>query len=55
VTSHVTRTLIAKGARVVLFTDAANETSNSIYQAIGYRLVDELVEMRFEGSGLFRN
>jgi GNAT superfamily N-acetyltransferase len=55
VTSHVTRTLIAKGARVMLFTDAANPTSNSIYQAIGYRLVDELVEMRFEGSGLFRN
>lgn len=55
VASHVTRTLIAKGARVMLFTDAANPTSNSIYQAIGYRLVDELVEMRFEGSGLFRN
>jgi predicted GNAT family acetyltransferase len=39
----------------MLFTDAANPTSNGIYQAIGYRLVDELVEMRFEGSGPFRN
>jgi predicted GNAT family acetyltransferase len=50
VTAHVTRHLIESGARVMLFTDAANPTSNSIYQAIGYRLVDELVEMRFEGS-----
>jgi len=50
VTAHVTRHLIERGARVMLFTDAANPTSNGIYQAIGYRLVDELVEMRFEGS-----
>lgn len=47
VTAHVTHSLIEKGARVMLFTDAANPTSNSIYQAIGYRLVDELVEVRF--------
>ena len=31
----------------MLFTDAANPTSNAIYQAIGYRLVDEFVQMRF--------
>jgi predicted GNAT family acetyltransferase len=48
VTAHVTRSLIEQGARVMLFTDAANPTSNSIYQAIGYRLVDELLEVRFE-------
>jgi predicted GNAT family acetyltransferase len=48
VTAHVTRSLIEGGARVMLFTDAANPTSNSIYQAIGYRLVDELIEVRFE-------
>lgn len=48
VTAHVTQRLIEKGARVMLFTDAANPTSNSIYQAIGYRLIDELVEIRFE-------
>jgi ribosomal protein S18 acetylase RimI-like enzyme len=47
VTAHVTRHLLEKGARVMLFTDASNPTSNAIYQAIGYRLVDELVEMRF--------
>jgi predicted GNAT family acetyltransferase len=50
VTAHVSTALIEKGARVMLFTDAANPTSNSIYQSIGYRLVDELFEMRFEGS-----
>jgi len=47
VTAYVTRHLMEKGARVMLFTDAANPTSNAIYQAIGYRLVDELVETRF--------
>jgi predicted GNAT family acetyltransferase len=34
----------------MLFTDAANPTSNGIYHAIGYRLVDEIVQMRFEGT-----
>jgi predicted GNAT family acetyltransferase len=48
VTAHVTRLLLERGARVMLFTDAANPTSNGIYQEIGYRLVDELVEMHFE-------
>jgi predicted GNAT family acetyltransferase len=47
VTAHVSRQLIEKGARVMLFTDSSNPTSNAIYQEIGYRLVDELVEMRF--------
>jgi predicted GNAT family acetyltransferase len=44
VTAHVSQHLVGKGARVMLFTDAANPTSNSIYQKIGYRLIDELVE-----------
>jgi GNAT superfamily N-acetyltransferase len=47
ITAHVSRHLLEKGARVMLFTDAANPTSNGIYQEIGYRLVDELVQMRF--------
>ena len=47
VTAYVTRHLMEQGARVMLFTDASNPTSNAIYQEIGYRLVDELVEMRF--------
>jgi predicted GNAT family acetyltransferase len=50
ITAHVTRSLIEKGARVMLYTDASNPTSNSIYQAIGYRLVDEFVEVRFEDA-----
>jgi GNAT superfamily N-acetyltransferase len=49
-TAHVTQALIERGARVMLFTDAANPTSNSIYQAIGYRLIDEVVQMRFAGA-----
>jgi predicted GNAT family acetyltransferase len=47
VTAYVTRHLIEKGARVMLFTDAANPTSNGIYQAIGYRLVDEVIQTHF--------
>jgi predicted GNAT family acetyltransferase len=48
VTAHVSQRLIEKGARVMLFTDADNPTSNSIYQKIGYRLIDELVETLFK-------
>jgi predicted GNAT family acetyltransferase len=48
VTAHVTRHLLERGARVMLFTDAANPTSNGIYQEIGYRLVDELIELELE-------
>jgi ribosomal protein S18 acetylase RimI-like enzyme len=50
VTAHVTRHLRGQGARVMLFTDAANPTSNSIYQEIGFRLIDEVLEMRFDGT-----
>jgi predicted GNAT family acetyltransferase len=48
VTAHVTRHLMERGARVMLFTDADNPTSNGIYRDIGYRLVDELIEVVFE-------
>jgi predicted GNAT family acetyltransferase len=48
VTAHVTRHLIEQGARVMLFTDASNPTSNAIYQAIGYRLIDHMVQTGFE-------
>jgi RimJ/RimL family protein N-acetyltransferase len=47
VTAVVTRHLLEKGARVMLFTDAANPTSNAIYQQIGYRLIDRMVQMGF--------
>jgi GNAT superfamily N-acetyltransferase len=48
VTAHVTRHLIEKGARVMLFTDASNPTSNAIYQVIGFRLIDEMTQMGFK-------
>jgi GNAT superfamily N-acetyltransferase len=46
-TAHVSRHLLEKGARVMLFTDAANPTSNAIYRVIGYRLIDQMVQMGF--------
>jgi GNAT superfamily N-acetyltransferase len=48
VTALVTQRLLDQGARVMLFTDAANRTSNAIYQALGYYLIDELVDVRFD-------
>jgi predicted GNAT family acetyltransferase len=48
ITAMVTQHLLDAGARVMLFTDASNPTSNAIYQALGYRLIDELVDVRFE-------
>lgn len=38
----VSRLLLDQGARVCLFTDQANPTSNRIYQAIGYRPVADM-------------
>jgi predicted GNAT family acetyltransferase len=40
-TSHITSKLHALGAVATLYTQAANPTSNKIYQEIGYTLVDE--------------
>jgi len=46
--SAVTATLSAAlqegGSRVMLYADAANPTSNGIYQKIGYRFVDDAVQ-----------
>jgi hypothetical protein len=36
--------------RVLLFTDQKNPVSNSIYQRLGYRAVDERVVLSFRGS-----
>jgi predicted GNAT family acetyltransferase len=49
-TAMVTRKLLDRGARVMLFTDAANPTSNAIYRALGYQPIDELVDVGFEKS-----
>lgn len=48
VTAAVSRRAQAAGARdVILFTDLANPTSNSIYQKIGYRPVYDSTELEF--------
>jgi predicted GNAT family acetyltransferase len=39
--------LLRKGWRAILYADADNPTSNSIYQAIGYRFVDEIIQYDF--------
>jgi predicted GNAT family acetyltransferase len=38
----------ARGRRCILFTDLENPTSNSIYRALGYRAVAEVLRYRFD-------
>ena len=48
VTAEVTRLALAAGAeRVCLYTDLANPTSNAIYARLGYRPVQDEVELTF--------
>ena len=48
VTAAVSQHALDAGARdVILFTDLANPTSNSIYQKIGYRPVYDSTELEF--------
>ncbi len=50
-TAELSRRLLALGRKFCfLFTDAANPTSNSIYQKIGYRAVADLEHLRFAES-----
>ena len=44
-TAHVSRLLRDSGARVCLFTDQANPTSNKIYAAIGYEPVVDMANL----------
>lgn len=48
-TATLSQTLLEQGARVMLFTDAKNPTSNSVYQKIGYKLMDENRRFKFVG------
>jgi GNAT superfamily N-acetyltransferase len=51
VTADVSRAALADGAEeVVLYTDLANPVSNSIYQRIGYRPVEDRVVLSFSGQ-----
>ncbi len=43
--AEVSRLLLAEGARVTLFTDQANPTSNRIYVALGFEPVVDMVEL----------
>jgi len=43
--AEVSRRLLDEGARVCLFTDQANPTSNRIYQALGYRPVVDMANL----------
>jgi hypothetical protein len=51
VTTACTHDALARGAEhLVLFTDLANPTSNSIYQQLGYRPVRDFARTRFTAS-----
>ncbi|HXW38633.1 MAG TPA: GNAT family N-acetyltransferase, partial [Acidimicrobiales bacterium] len=47
---EVSRAVLARGDRCILYTDLANPTSNSVYRALGYRAVDEVLVYRFAES-----
>jgi uncharacterized protein len=49
VVAGLSRRLLDEGARVLLFTDLGNPTSNSVYRRIGFRAVDENLRYVFEG------
>ena len=44
ITAVVTRELLAEGATVMLYADADNPTANGVYERLGFRAVDELIE-----------
>ncbi len=46
--AEVSRRIVADGARVCLFTDQANPTSNKIYAALGYRPVVDMANLVIE-------
>ncbi|MHB1087619.1 MAG: GNAT family N-acetyltransferase [Acidimicrobiales bacterium] len=50
ITSVLTATLVRRGSRVMLFADAANPTSNGVYQRIGFHPIDEVVRVDFLAS-----
>ena len=46
-TARATADILADPAIPVLFTDLANPTSNKIYEALGYRAVEDRLALRF--------
>jgi predicted GNAT family acetyltransferase len=48
VTAAISRAALDAGASaVLLFTDLANATSNALYQRLGYRPVEDRIELSF--------
>lgn len=47
----VSQRLLDEGVRACLFTDQANPTSNKIYEAIGYRPVEDMANLRITRPG----
>ena len=43
--AEISRRIQAEGARVCLFTDQANPTSNKIYAALGYQPVADMANL----------
>jgi len=46
--AHVSRLVLQRGDRCILYTQLSNPTSNAVYQRLGYRPVHEC--MRYELS-----
>jgi len=46
-TAMLSQEFVDAGVKVMLYTDAANPTSNSIYQKIGYELIDKNAMYKF--------
>jgi RimJ/RimL family protein N-acetyltransferase len=44
VTAFLSDGLVKRGSRVMLYADADNPTSNGVYQNIGYRLIDDVIQ-----------
>lgn len=47
VTAALSQELLARHSRVMLYADADNPTSNDIYQRIGFRVIDDVVQFDF--------
>jgi GNAT superfamily N-acetyltransferase len=44
VTAALCQELLSRGSRVILYADADYPTSNRVYQRLGFRLIDDLIE-----------
>jgi predicted GNAT family acetyltransferase len=44
ITAALSAELLGSGSRVMLYADAENATSNGVYQRLGYRLLDDVIQ-----------